>query len=110
MSSLPACQAGSAVDLTAALTDPSTGLPVDLTAAATLEFEALPPGGVLVKWAAAAVGDPTAGVMAYTTSATDCALAGIWRAQAHVVTAAGLPYRSDPDLMSWRVKANLPGA
>ena len=48
--------------------------------------------------------------MSYITSPTDCVLAGIWQAQAHVVTADGRPYRTDPRLMQWRVKANLPGA
>jgi hypothetical protein len=108
--SLPTFQAGSTIALAAPATWADDGQPVDLTGASILEFETLPPGGVLLHWAAAAVGDPTAGVPSYTTSTTDCLLAGIWRLQVHVVDAAGDEYRSDPDLYQWRVKANLPGA
>jgi hypothetical protein len=113
--SLPTYQAGSTIALAAPVTWPEDGLPgagqpVDLTGAELIEFEVLPPGGALLHWPAAAVGLPTAGVVGYTTSTTDCLLAGIWRAQIHVVWPNGNEYRSDPDLYQWRVKANLPGA
>ena len=49
-------------------------------------------------------------MLTYTASGTDCAIPGIWRAQAHVVLASGEPLRTDPDAITWRVKANLPGA
>jgi hypothetical protein len=109
MSTLPSYQAGSTIELTEAAAWADNGQPVDLTAASVIEFEVFPPAGTLLHWAAAAVGPPTAGVMAYTSSPTDCLLGGIWQAQAHIVTAGGLTYRTDPRLMQWRVVANLPG-
>ena len=39
-------------------------------------------------------------MLTYTASGTDCAIPGIWRAQAHVVLASGEPLRTDPDAIN----------
>jgi hypothetical protein len=98
-------QQGSAkVTFTVSLTDPD-GAPVDLTNAATCTFVFASPGGARTTHAGAVSGNPTAGVVAYTTAAGVLDEPGRWKVQVEVVFDDASEYFSA--VGKFKVKANL---
>ena len=77
---------------------------VDLTGATTLEYIFQKPDGSLVTRTALINGDPTLGVLNYTTVSGDLDLIGSWKLQAHVILPSG-EWRSD--IEKFKVYANL---
>lgn len=77
---------------------------VDLTGATTLEYIFQKPDSSTVTKTAIVAGDPTLGILNYTTISGDLDALGNWKIQAHVVLPSG-EWRSD--IEKFKVHANL---